>query len=212
MLSKIVLKTIDQNNMISSGDTVLVGISGGYDSTALLHLLNSFRKILRINLYAAHMNHCIRGKDAEKDEQYTAKLAKKLGIKYISDRINVPSFAKKQKLSLEDAARRARYAFFNKAAQACGATKIAVAHNADDNVETFLMRLIRGSGPKGLEGIPKVRGNIIRPLMDVWRSDIEAYCKKGFPKIGSEENIKDEKIRGRVWKSSRNLIGIGFLL
>ena len=199
MITARVLQTIRKNNMISSGDAVIVGASGGIDSTALLLMLKTFEKELGIKLYAAHLNHMIRGKESNRDEAFTKKLAKKLAIPVIAESFDVPAFAKSKKLNLEDAARRVRYEFFDRAAARVGANKIAVAHTADDNIETFLMRLIRGTGLKGLEGIPPVRGRIIRPLIDIQRSELEAYLKnKGIKARLDSSNLDTDYLRNSV--------------
>jgi len=178
MIEKIFLRTINDNRMILPGDTVIIGVSGGADSSALLHLFAMFRKELGIKLTVCHLNHKIRGRDAACDEKYIMEISRKLGIRCVTESFDVPAFAKRNRLSLEDAARRARHGFFNRTAKSIGADKIALGHTADDNVETLLMRMIRGAGLRGLEGIPKVRGMIIRPLINIWRSDLEGFCRK----------------------------------
>jgi tRNA(Ile)-lysidine synthase len=178
MIEKSILKTIQDHKMLQKGDKVMVGVSGGVDSTALIYILDSLKQKLGIKLYLAHLNHLIRGRDTDLDEKYVREISKNLDIKCIIEKLNVPEFAKQNKLGLEDAARRVRYNFYERAARKTGANKIAVAHNANDNVETFLMRLIRGTGIRGLEGIPPKRGRIIRPLIGISREEIEIYLKK----------------------------------
>ncbi len=157
MIEDKVLQTIQDHHMLEKGDKVLVAFSGGVDSTALLYILNSLKSRLNIKLCAAHLNHMIRGKDAALDAAFARKTAKKLNIPIAVEEFDVPAFAKQKKLNLEDAARRIRYEFLERAAVKFGADKIAVAHNADDNIETLLMRMVRGTGMKGMEGIPPVR-------------------------------------------------------
>ncbi|MBI5400252.1 tRNA lysidine(34) synthetase TilS [Candidatus Saganbacteria bacterium] len=175
MIKETFLETIKEYKMLASGDSVLIAVSGGADSLALLHLLAEYQKELGIAIHIAHLNHMIRKGDADLDVRFVQAVAQKLGLQAIVESFDVQSFAKEEKIGLEDAARRARYAFYDRAANQVGANKIAVGHTADDNVETFLMRLLRGSGLKGLCGIPPVRGKIIRPLIKVWRREINEY-------------------------------------
>ena len=206
MIEDQVLKTIQDRNMLSSGNLpagrqvkIVIAFSGGIDSTALMHILNLLKGKLKIKLFAAHLNHKIRGRDAGLDAEFARKTAAKLKIPILIDDFDVPSFAKRNKLNLEDAARRIRYEFLERAAAKFGADRIALAHNADDNIETFLMRLIRGTGMKGLEGIPPVRDKIIRPLIEVYRADIEKYLKsKKISARLDRTNIDVKYLRNRV--------------
>ena len=169
------LETIKEYKLLKKGERVLVAVSGGADSISLLQLLDSCKEKLEITLHVAHLNHMIRKGDSQLDVRYVQCLAQNLGIPITVESINVPVFAKERKMSLELAAREIRYAFLERVADKVGAQKIAVGHTADDNVETFLMRLLRGAGLKGLCGIPVKRGRIIRPLMKIWRREIEDY-------------------------------------
>jgi tRNA(Ile)-lysidine synthase len=178
MIEKKFLETIKEYQLLEPGDLVLVGVSGGADSTALLHLLHAHQKTLGISLQVAHLNHMLRKGVAELDANFVRSLAQKLGLPFTVEAINVEEIAKQKKLGVEEAARMARYQFFEKVAEQIGAQKIAVGHTADDNVETFLMRLLRGSGLRGLCGIPPRRGKIIRPLIKIWRQEIEEYVGK----------------------------------
>ncbi len=177
MIKQKVKGIIRKFSMLNADDKVLVAVSGGFDSTALLYLLNSLKAKLHIKLYAVHLNHKLRGKDSELDEKFVKDTCRKLRVPLISKSIDVAKFAQKNKLGIEEAARKARYSFFEEISAKLKLDKIALAHNADDNIETFLMRLIRGTGLKGLTGIPAVRGNIIRPLIQTSRKDIEKYLK-----------------------------------
>ena len=203
MIKDKVLKTIRENNMLGAGarTNILVAFSGGVDSTALIHILNSLKDKLNIKLFAAHLNHKIRKIDSGLDAAFALKTAKKLGIPCIVEEFDVPFFAKQNKLNLEDAARRARYTFLERTAAKVGADRIALAHNADDNIETLLMRLIRGTGMKGMEGIPPVRGKIIRPMIGLFRSEIEEYLrsKKITPRI-DKTNLETKYLRNRIRK------------
>jgi len=199
MLEDKVLKTIRDNEMLGSGDKVIIGVSGGFDSTALLYLLDSLKTKLGIKLYVAHLNHKIRGAESDKDMEYVKKISKKLGITCFCESFDVPGFAKQKKMNLEDAARTFRYGYFERVAVKTGANKIASGHNADDNIETFIMRLIRGSGLKGLRGIPAVRGGIIRPLINTYRKDIEHYLKeKNIKPRTDQSNFDTSLFRNRI--------------
>jgi len=204
MIEDKVLKTIRGRNMLSSGDKIVVAFSGGVDSTALIYILNSLSKRLNIKLFAAHLNHQIRGKDADADASFVKRTSDKLGIPCFAEKFDVPGFARQEKLNLEDAARRIRYEFLERIAAKTGANKIALAHTADDNIETFLMRLIRGTGMKGLEGIPPVRDKIVRPMIELYRKEIEQYLssKKITARI-DRTNYETKYLRNRV---RRNLI------
>ncbi|NQT29666.1 MAG: tRNA lysidine(34) synthetase TilS [Candidatus Saganbacteria bacterium] len=199
MIKNKVLETIKEYKMLEAGDHVLVAVSGGPDSCALLYLLDSLKQEFGIKLHIAHLNHLIRKGDAELDVRFVQGLAQNLNVPITVESFDVSSFAKKNKLGIEAAARIVRYDFFERAAKKVGATKIAVGHSADDNVETFLMRLLRGSGLKGLCGIPPKREKIIRPLIKVWQREIEDYV--GALKLVPRRdytNYESKYLRNRV--------------
>jgi len=199
MLEKKVLDTINKYDMFSPGDKVVVGVSGGPDSIALLYILSKLKKELKISLYVAHLNHKIRGKDAERDMKFVEAFAKKLKLPITCRENNVKALAKKEKLSLEDAARRVRYKFYEDVLNEVKASKIALGHTTDDNVETVLMRLVTGTGTRGLLGIPTKRGKIVRPLIDCWRREIESYCKKHKVKPRIDKSNYDAKyLRNKI--------------
>lgn len=174
---------IEQNKMLKKGDSVVVGISGGADSVCMLNLLNSYRDKLGISLFALHVNHHIRGQEADRDEAFVEALCKNLMIPCRTVHVDVPKLAIEQSISEEEAGRYARYNAFEEYCKEVGAQKIAVAHNKDDVAETVLHNLFRGTGIKGLSGIPSTRKldsgiTIIRPLLAVTRAEIEAYLSK----------------------------------
>jgi tRNA(Ile)-lysidine synthase len=184
-LKKKLLASVKERDLIDKGDRVLVGLSGGPDSLALLHLLWDLKGELKISVCAAHLNHMVRGKAACSDEKFVRSFCKRLRVPLEVKKFDVPAFAKRERISIEDAGRRARYTFFEEAAKVFQASKIALGHTSDDNVETILMRLIAGSGLRGLTGIPPKRGKVSRPLIDCLREEVESYCKakKLHPRI-----------------------------
>ena len=197
-------KTIIRNNLINSGDTVLVGLSGGADSVSLLHSLWSMRNELGINICAAHINHGIRGDEAKRDERFANRLCDDMGIECYTLCVNVKEIAKKDGISEELAGRKVRYAFFDELSKKYNITKKATAHNKNDNAETIMLNFMRGSTISGLSGIPYKRGNIIRPLLDVTREEIEAYCKNN-----SLEYVTDSTNNERLY--TRNKIRLDLI-
>lgn len=195
--------TISEYRMLDKGDRVVVGVSGGPDSVALLYVLSSLKDEFDLNLHAAHLNHCLRGKEAEGDALFVADLAKKLKIPHIIEKIDVRTGNKTQG-SLETWAREQRYEFFLKVARGLGAAKVALGHQADDVIETILMHLIRGSGAGGLSGIPPLRRLskevvLIRPLISIWAAEIENYLKdKGIPSRFDSSNLDPAHLRNRI--------------
>ena len=172
-----VLRTIRRYRLLHDGRRVLCGLSGGADSVALLHILLELQQLGEIELAgAAHFNHGLRGADADADEEFCRSLAASLGVTFDAGRGNVAERARAEKRSIEDAARGARYEFLRQAAQRLNANAIAVGHSLDDQAETFLLRVIRGAGTRGLGGIRPRAGNVIRPLIEVRRSDLRAYA------------------------------------
>ena len=178
MLLRKFLRTIQKFHLVNKGDKILIGVSGGPDSVALLYLLNHLRKDLNLELYIAHLDHGLRV-DSRKDRDFVQDLGRKLKIKVISARCNIK---KSRRGSLEESARLARLGFFFKTARAIKVKKIALGHNLDDQAETVLMRILRGAGLYGLGAIlPRRRfGSIevIRPLLEIKRRQIESFLKR----------------------------------
>jgi len=178
MLEEKVLQTIKKFDMLSFNDRVLIGISGGPDSVTLLKVLLSFKKRYNLSFFIAHFNHRLRGKESDEDVNFVKNLAQELGLLCEVKSGNLTGIARKEHLTLEEAARKYRYKFYSETAKKFKTNKIALGHNADDQVETVLMRFLRGSGLEGLMGIPPVRDKIIRPLIECSREEIEGYCKE----------------------------------
>ena len=172
-----ILSTIHRYSMIESGGRVLVAVSGGPDSVVLLHGLFTLRDDLGVELHVAHMNHSIRGEESDKDAEYVRELSAKMGLGFTVEKADIPQIRKTLHLSEEEAARLVRYEFLERTAAVVGAKYIAVAHTADDQVETVLINLLRGSGLDGISGMPLVRGLIVRPLINVRRSEVERYVE-----------------------------------
>ena len=179
-----------------SADKIIIGLSGGADSVALTHIL--FSVLGPEKLICAHINHMIRGEEALRDEQFASDFADSLGITFRLLRKDVPSFASENHLGSEEAGRIVRYGFFNELTVS-DKSVICTAHNADDNAETVLLNLARGTGLKGLGGIPLVRGNVLRPILSMTREEIESYCSENHLEyITDSTNLTDEYSRNKV--------------
>ena len=183
--------------MINAGDTVAVGLSGGADSMALFHLLYTNRELLGINLLALHVNHGLR-QESVQEQQFVSDFCEKLGVKCIVYTADMNSRPKPQGMSTEMWARQLRYEFFAQQAQKYSA-KIATAHSLSDKCETVIFNLCRGTGLKGVCGIPAVRGNIIRPLINCTREQIEKYCKENnIAYVTDQSNFSEEYSRNKI--------------
>jgi len=170
-------RTIERYRMIDSGMRVVVGVSGGPDSTALLHILNILKDELDFWIAVTHLDHGLR-QESGADADFVAETAKRLGIEFRVKRMNILAVAKEFDVSVEEAGRRTRYQFLEETRISCQADVIATGHHRDDEVETFFLRIFRGSSIKGLCGIPPVRGRIIRPLINTGRSEILDFLKQ----------------------------------
>jgi tRNA(Ile)-lysidine synthase len=176
-LEQSVLNNIRHARMILPGDRVAVGVSGGADSVALLHILENLRDELGVTLSVVHFDHMLRGDASTSDAQFVAQLASDSGLQIMAAREDVAAEAARRGWNLEDAARRLRYAFFERVCAAGQATRIAVAHTAQDQAETVLAHLIRGTGPTGLAGIYPAARSVIRPLLGIARQDLRDYLR-----------------------------------
>lgn len=193
MLNKIE-KAAERYNLFHEGDSITVALSGGADSTALLHALVQLSEKYSLKIKAAHLNHKLRGDESDRDERFVRKMCDDLGIKLVCESADISSLTKKGE-GIEECARRVRYEFLQRNASG----KIATAHSADDNIETVIFNLTRGSGIKGACGIPPVRDNIIRPLIMCSRAEIEEYCKNnGLSFVTDSSNLTDDYTRNRI--------------
>lgn len=198
MISK-VLEAIEKYSLINNGDGIVIGVSGGADSLCLLHILTSLKEKMGLRLYAAHVNHMLRGDESLGDESFVKYICGELNIVLESVHIDIKKLAKERGLSLEEAGRIERYRFFDSVADRYKAERIAVAHNKNDQAETVLMNIIRGSGLDGLKGMEYKRGRIIRPLLEIERAEIENYCREHglTPRVDSS-NLEDIYTRNRI--------------
>lgn len=185
--------------MLRAGDCVGVGVSGGADSVALLLLLDELRKELGIRLAVLHFNHQLRGAESDADESFVAQLAASRGVEFVAGREDVAVAARARGWNLEDAARRLRYAFFASLVDSGRVTHVAVAHTADDQAETVLARLVRGTGPAGLASIYPVKGHVVRPLLQVRRGELREYLAAlGQPWREDASNFDVTRLRARL--------------
>ena len=181
--------------LLPPGSRVLCAVSGGSDSMCLLHLLWSKRQDWGLAVCAAHYEHGLRGEDSLRDAAFVERFCRERGIPCAIEHGDAAAYAAEKRLGIEEAARELRYAFLERAADELGCDLIATAHNADDNAETLLLNLIRGSGLRGLGGIPPKRGRIVRPLLEVPREEIAAYLSEnGLPHTEDRSN-EDERFR-----------------
>jgi tRNA(Ile)-lysidine synthase len=177
-----VLATIRRHRLIEPGQRVLVAVSGGPDSLALLHVLHELREVLEIALTVAHLEHGLRGEESVEDARWVERTAAGMGIPFVLERVRLAELASAAHVSLETAGRQARYGFFERAGREEGCSRVATGHTADDRVETLLLHLLRGAGLDGLRGIPRARPlgdgalQVVRPLLDARREEVEAYC------------------------------------
>ncbi|MFQ3574012.1 MAG: tRNA lysidine(34) synthetase TilS [Thermodesulfovibrionales bacterium] len=206
-IKDIVIKTIKEFNMLIGNDHILVGISGGADSVALLLILNDLSKDLAVKTSAVYVDHRLRADETPQEIEFCKSLCGRLSVDFFVRDVDVKDFAKKTGMCIQESARELRYQEFYKLAYEINANKIALGHNADDQLETIFMRLIRGTGVTGLSGIPPVREMIIRPLICVRRRQIEDFLisnierfglKRDKPYIIDTSNLKTDYMRNKL--------------
>ena len=199
-----VLETIKQNNLIQNGDKIVLGVSGGPDSMAMLHILKKIKEKnkIKFEIIVAHINHMVR-KEASEDEEYVSQNCENMNLEFYSKSIDVKKLANTNKIGVEEAGRKVRYEFFEEVLKQTKANKIAIAHNKNDKVETTLMNILRGSGIKGLRGIEVKNSQYIRPLLECTRKEIEEYCIQNNinPKI-DKTNLENDYTRNKI----RNIV------
>lgn len=197
VLEQKALCALRQYSLFSQGDRIAVGVSGGADSVALLRFLAALRPQFGWDLVVCHIHHGLRGAEADRDECFVRALAEQLGLPCAVSHIDAAALALRDHISVEEAGRMARYAFFAQTAGEGG--RIATAHTLDDSIETVLMNLVRGTGLRGLCGIPRIRGNIVRPLLDCTRAEVEDYLGVlGQPYCTDSTNLTDDYTRNRI--------------
>jgi tRNA(Ile)-lysidine synthase len=191
--------TIHERQLLPpEGGTVIVGYSGGADSTALLHLMTRLQGEFNLRVHAAHLHHGMR-LEADDDVRVCEAVCAGLGVPLHVERVDVPALAQAQRVSLEEAGRNARYAFFDRLARELNVVAVALAHTRDDQIETILINLLRGTGPRGLCGMPYKRDHIIRPLLDATRAQTHQYCAAhGLPTVFDSTNLDPHQLRRRV--------------
>jgi tRNA(Ile)-lysidine synthase len=203
-----VAQLILRERLIDEGDLVVAAVSGGADSLTMLHVLNWLKeeKVIPFSLYVAHLNHGLRGEAAKEDVFFVRQEARRLGLPFFAGRVDVKTFQKRHGLSPEDAARRLRYNYLQQLSIRLGATRLAVGHNLDDQAETVLLNILRGTGPDGLAGMKFKRamgknGNLflIRPLLETGRAEINDYCReKGLFPRQDQTNLERHFLRNRI--------------
>jgi len=190
---------IDEEKLIQKDDRILIGFSGGPDSMVLLHLLYGLQKQYNLMLAIVHLNHALRGKDADRDEQFARNYARDLGLPFFSTKIYIQNMAQKDHLSLEEAGRNARMELFERITSQLYFHKIALGHHADDQAETVVMNLVRGSGLRGLSGMQPQRDRVIRPLLVVSREEIGRYAdQERLPFVNDTSNKSENFLRNRI--------------
>ena len=202
-----VLKTIKKYNLIKNGDRIVLGVSGGPDSIAMLNILNDIRNDkklqMKFDIIVAHVNHMIR-EEAIDDQKFVENFCKKINVTFYAKSIDVQKIANNKKIGTEEAGRNARYEFFDEILEKENANKIAIAHNKNDKIETIIMNMLRGSGIAGLKGIEPIKNDkYIRPLIECERFEIEEYCKQNNiePRI-DRTNFENVYTRNKV----RNIV------
>ncbi|MDD6189725.1 MAG: tRNA lysidine(34) synthetase TilS [Clostridiales bacterium] len=196
---KLVTEFADKYDMLPRGSAIICAVSGGADSVCLLHIIKALAARRELSVYAAHFNHCLRGEESDRDERFVREICRDMGVELFVSSGDVKGYAERNGLGTEEAARMLRYEFFDTVAAKLPGSRVATAHNADDNAETVLMNLARGAGLKGLCGIPPVRDIYIRPLLCMSRDDIIAYLNaNSLPHVEDSTNAENTYTRNRL--------------
>ena len=193
-----IIKTINKHSMLKGGETVLVGLSGGPDSVCLLTVLHRIKDDFHLTIRAVYVDHNLRPGETPSEIAFCRDICGKMNVDFRVKSVDVKGYVKTYKLNKQEAARELRYKAFYEAAQETSADKIALAHNADDQAETVFMRLVRGTGPSGLTGIPAKRGALIRPLIEIERGEIEDFLEsEHIRSIIDSSNLQTDYFRNR---------------
>lgn len=186
-------------NLIEAGDRLVVGFSGGPDSVFLVEMLLKLKKKMDFNIVLVHINHLLRGEEAQRDEDFSVNYGRDRGLEVFHRKIDITSIGKEKGLTLEEAGREARYDFYQEVLKKTNSNKIALAHNKDDQIETFMFRLSRGAGLSGLEGIVSKRDNYIRPISEIYKRDILQYLdENGIGYCIDSTNLENEFTRNSI--------------
>lgn len=188
-----------KESLVENGDRIVVGFSGGPDSVFLVEMLLKLREKIDFDIVLVHINHLLRGEEAQRDEDFSINYGKSKGLKVFVRKINITSLGKEKGLSLEEAGREARYSFYKEVLEKTNSNKIALAHNKDDQIETFMFRLTRGTGLSGLEGIATKRDRYIRPISEIYKSEIVNYLdENNISYCIDSTNLENEFTRNSI--------------
>lgn len=188
-----------KESLVENGDKIVVGFSGGPDSVFLVEMLLKLREKIDFDIVLVHINHLLRGEEAQRDEDFSINYGKSKGLKVFARKINITSLGKEKGLSLEEAGREARYSFYKEVLEKSNSNKIALAHNKDDQIETFMFRLTRGTGLSGLEGIATKRDRYIRPISEIYKSEIVNYLdENNISYCIDSTNLENEFTRNSI--------------
>ena len=194
-----ILEKNRKDKLIEKNDKIVVGFSGGPDSVFLVEMLLKLRDSIKFDIILVHINHLLRGKNSDGDEEFSIEYGNKKGLEVFSRKINITVLGKDMGLTLEEAGRKARYDLFKEIFEKTGANKIALAHNKDDQLETFMFRLTRGAGLEGLEGIISKRDIYIRPISEIYKKDIVEYLNQNNISYRTDEtNFENEFTRNSI--------------
>ena len=193
------LGIIKEYDLIEENDNIVIGVSGGPDSMALLFCLLEIKQDINFNIYIAHVNHGVRGKEADKDQLFVEKIANELNLPFFTKNVNMILYGKEKGITAEEAGRELRYGFFREILGKYGGGKIAVAHNMNDQAETLIMRFMRGTGIDGLKGMDFKINDIIRPILGINRWEIEEYIEKNqIPTVLDKTNLEPIYTRNKI--------------